>query len=488
MGAEREPRLVVVSNRLPLAAKREGDEWFLRHSSGGLVTALEPVLRDRGGLWIGWAGAPLEGLEDVLTTATRGIGYDIRPVEIPEKDREPYYHGFSNEVLWPLFHDFPSFCRFTAKSWAAYRRVNRRFAEAVKSELRPGDFVWVHDYHLMLVGQELRALGVRAPLGFFLHIPFPSPDLFMRLPWRREVLQGLVQYDLLGFQRPRDVRNFVANAAALAKGLTTWFDGSAVTLGLDGRAVRAAPFPASVDTKAIEARAASPGVEEKVRRIRRVPGEIAYVLGVDRADYTKGVPQKLEAFRRFLERHPEHHGRVSLMQILSPSREAIPRYLELRGQVERLVGEINGAFASLGWVPVHYIHRRFDYDELLAWYRVAKVALVTPLKDGMNLVAKEYCACQLDEGDGVLVLSEFAGAASQLREGALVVNPHDVDEVAGALQRALTMPEPEKRRRMRWLRDTIRAHDVHAWVDAFLRAARPAPEPPPAAAAVRSSR
>lgn len=472
-------RLVVVSNRLPLAARRHGEEWQLRQSSGGLVAALEPMLRARGGAWLGWPGAPLDGIEEALLVATRGVGYRVVPVEVPEKDRQPFYEGFANEIVWPLFHDFPSYCRFEGRSWSAYKRVNRLFAEATHKATHPSEVIWVHDYHLMDVGRGLRAAGWEGPVGFFLHIPWPSPDLFTKLPWRDEMLRSLFAYDLIGFQRPRDVRNFVACVTTiLRRGVTVRFDGNAVHLGLDGATVRVAPFAIGIDAAAVERRARSAAVREKARLIRERTPDRTFLLGVDRVDYSKGIPQKLEAFRRFLERHPEWHERVSLMQILSPSRQGLERYEKLRADVERKVGEINGAYTSLGWVPVHYVHRLFDADELLAWYRTARACLVTPLKDGMNLVCKEYCAARVDR-DGVLVLSEFAGAVTQLRDHALVVNPYDVDAFADAIRQALVMPRSERRRRMDGLRAQVHEHNVHAWANAFLAALEASTSGPP---------
>ncbi len=480
-------RLVVVSNRLPfvLSRKRAG-AWNVQAGSGGLVSALLPVLRNRGGLWVGWTGAidgEVHELELALAGLTKDAGYRLKPIELTAEERDKFYYGFSNEVIWPLFHDLQTNCNFDPEFWRVYQHVNRKFADALRDSVEPGDFVWVHDYHLMEVARELRRGGVRCRLGFFLHIPFPSLDIFLKLPWRRAILEGLLEFDLIGFQTLRDRRNFLQCARALVKGASVRGKGQVLELQLlalesdaagsateVSRELRIGAFPISIDYNSYAELAASESVAERARHFRESLRNRHIILGVDRLDYTKGIPNRLMAFRNALQRFPELRQKVTLVQQVVPSREDIPQYHNLRLDIEHLVSQINGEFTEPGWVPVHYIFRSLKQTELLAYYRAAHIALITPLKDGMNLVAKEYCAANVDE-DGVLILSEFAGAAAQLQKGALLVNPHDVEAVADSIYQAVTMAPEERRARMRRLRRAIRDTDIFWWVDSFLRAA-----------------
>ncbi len=468
-------RLITVSNRLPVVLERDDNgTWDVRTGSGGLVTALAPVLRNRGGTWIGWPGAVADGdgvdIEELLDRAAQESGYQLRSVMLSAEERLKFYQGFANEIIWPLFHDLQTLCDFNPSYWYTYQTVNRRFAHAVTEASRPGDFIWIHDYHLMSVAKELRALGVKARCGFFLHIPFPPLDLFMKLPWRFQLLRDLLEFDLLGFQTMRDRRNFVHCVRTLVKDVRVKAQGSYATIRTQNREVRVGSFPISIDAREFARQAASQEVAETAWYIHEDLPQRKIILGVDRLDYTKGIPHRLDAFRSALRRFPDLHEKVTLIQVVVPSRFNIPRYMKLKTEIERLVGEINGEFTRSGWVPIHYIYRSLDRRELLAYYRTAEVALVTPIKDGMNLVAKEYCASNL-EGNGVLILSEFAGAVAQMQRGALLVNPYDLEGVGAAIYQAIQMPEDERRRRMGRLRAGIRRQDVYWWVDAFLQAA-----------------
>jgi len=467
-------RFIVVSNRLPFAFRRGVDgAWQADPGSGGLVTALLPVLRDRGGTWIGWPGAPGPAREfaSALSTAGAKAGYALAAVPLDEAEVRGFYLGFSNEIVWPLFHDLPSLCNFDPSYWKTYTEVNRKYAKVVAPHAERNDFVWVHDYHLMSVGSELRRAGCKARLAFFLHIPFPGPDIFMKLPWRKSLLESLLQYDLVGFQTVRDRRNFVACVQAVLPDAGVEGRGSTLTVAVEGRRVCVGSFPISIDYNAFMRAADSPPVAEKARELHRLLPQRKLVLGIDRLDYTKGIALRLRAFELLLERHPDVRGKLSLLQVVVPSREEVPQYRAMKLEIEQLVGRINGAFARPGgWVPIWYEYRSLSRLELLAYYRAADIALVTPLKDGMNLVAKEYCACSIEE-DCILILSEFAGAAEQLGRGALLVNPYDVEGVAGALRTAHAMPQEERVARMRAMRRAIRRNDVFDWVDGFLRAA-----------------
>ncbi len=466
--------LTVVSNRLPFVLdKGENGRHVVRPGSGGLVTALLPVLRDRGGFWVGWHGStePIDDIDAVLADAAMASGYQLRAVTLTEEERHKFYHGFSNEIIWPLFHDMQSLCNFDPSYWRAYCEVNRKYAEAVVQNATNGDFIWVHDYHLMNVGLELRRLHIKGKTAFFLHIPFPSLDIFVKLPWRFELLHALLEYDLIGFQTLRDRRNFVQCVRALIEDARVFGKGQVITVRLNDRDVRVGSFPISIDYNGFVKRASSTEVTEKAARLHAQLPNRQLLLGIDRLDYTKGIPHRLEAFRNALTRYPELHERVTLIQVVIPSREDIVQYHDLKSHIERLVGEIDGQFTRPGgWVPIHYIFRSLEPDELLAYYRAAEIALVTPHKDGMNLVAKEYCACSIEE-DCVLILSEFAGAAAQLQEGALLVNPYDIEGVADAIRHAFLMNNAERRARMRRLRRAICQQDVFWWVDSFLRAA-----------------
>lgn len=467
------PRLVVVSNRLPFVLAPTGNgHWRLTPGTGGLISALVPVLSNRGGMWIGWPGTDDEvpGLEDILGDAVRDAGYTFKPVMLTSAEREKFYHGFSNEVIWPLFHDLQTNCNFDPSYWSVYQEVNRKFARAIARHTKPEDFIWVHDYHLMNVAKELRAHGLKSRTGFFLHIPFPPFDIFVKLPWRFELLSALLDYDLIGFQTSRDRRNFIQCIRILMPDASINGKGQVMLLKVGGREVRVGAFPIGIDFGEFAKKAASPEVGERAQQIRADLPNRKIILGVDRLDYTKGICHRFEAFRNLLSRYRELHRKVTLMQVVVPSRELIPKYHDLKMEVERLVGEINGQFTQSGWVPIHYIFRPLSRTELVAYYRTAHVALVTPLKDGMNLVAKEFCAASIDE-ESVLILSEFAGAAAQLQKGALLVNPYNIEGVAEALLAAYGMPLEERRARMRKLRRAVRDHDIFWWVDAFLRSA-----------------
>lgn len=466
--------LVVASNRLPIALVRNPDGSVrVEPGSGGLITALLPVLRDRGGTWVGWPGisGDISEFGPLLDEASKKSGCKLKAVPLTEDERRKFYHGFSNEVVWPLFHDLQSLCNFDPSYWRVYQNVNRHYAEVLAENRADGDFIWVHDYHLMSVAMELRRLNINVRTAFFLHIPFPPLDIFVKLPWRFQLLRALIEYDLIGFQTLRDQRNFIQCVRTLMNDVAVHGKGRLLTLRETGRDVKVGSFPISIDYNAYVKCATAKDVSDKVADLHKQLPNRQLILGIDRLDYTKGIPQRLEAFRNALERYPDLHERVTLIQVVVPSREDIPQYYELKNRIERLVGEINGCFTKPGgWVPIHYVFRSLDQSDLLAYYRTAQIALTTPLKDGMNLVAKEYCACSIDE-DCALILSEFAGAAAQLQRGALLVNPYDIEGVADAIYRAFSMDINERRARMRRLRRSIREQDIFWWVDSFLHAA-----------------
>ncbi len=473
MTTEASKRLIVVSNRLPYVLERgSGDRWNLKPGSGGLVTALLPVLRNRGGIWIGWPGVydEVPHLEQVFAQVAHGAGYALKPVALSKDEVEKYYHGYSNETIWPLFHDLQSSCEFDPEYWHTYVKVNRKFAEALMEDCRVDDFVWIHDYQLMDVAHHLRDMQCEAELAFFLHIPFPSPDIFMKLPERQAVLSSLLSYDLVGFQTLRDRRNFLQCVRMLSRNARVKTERHLSVVRVDDQEMRVGNFPIGIDATGFATRVASAAVAENTATFRERYQGSRMVLGIDRLDYTKGIPERLRAFANLLERFPEVRRHIRLFQVVVPSRVGIPKYDALKTEIERLVGEINGRYAEMGWVPVHYFFRSVPPDELLALYRAADIALITPLKDGMNLVAKEFCACNL-EGESVLILSQFAGAAAQLGRWALVVNPYDVEQTADAIYNAFRMPAGERRYRMKQMRRSVRTQNVFWWVDQFMQAA-----------------
>ena len=489
-------RLVVVSNRLPVSiVKNENGEATVVPGSGGLVTALSPVLRNRGGIWIGWPGCnDTPNLDALLNEGGRETGYQLLPVKLSQEEIDGFYVGFSNEVLWMLFHDFISLCNFEPAYWPVYQRVNEKFAAAIALHTRPDDYIWVHDYHLLLIAAKLKAQGVKRRTGFFLHTPFPPLDGFLKLPWRGDILEGMLQYDLLGFQTMRDMRNFIQCARALIPRARVGTPGSntlktvistarklfplgewekvdpVVSLTTPRHQLRVGAFPISIDFKDFVRRAGKPEVNDEVMRIKGLLPQSKLVLGIDRLDYSKGIPLRIRAFGEALKTYPELRGNITLLQVVIPSRLDVERYQLLKRDIDRLVGEINGRYSEAGWTPVSYLFRALSPRELLAYYRRSDIALITPFKDGMNLIAKEYCACNLDD-DGVLILSEFAGAAAQMSADALLVNPYDVKGMADAIHRAFHMEVEERRRRMRNLRRSVLEHNIFRWVDNFLTAA-----------------
>jgi trehalose 6-phosphate synthase/phosphatase len=389
-------RLVIVSNRLPIAVEATPAGRRVVPGSGGLVTAMGPVLADRGGKWIGWLGAiGVEETRAALDEAGDALGYDLEPVELTAEEIAGFYEGFANEVLWPLFHDFIPHCVFDPSYWPIYEKANRKFAEATAEVVEDGDYVWIHDYHLMRVGAELRKMGLEHDLGFFLHIPFPSVDMFSKMPWRLQILDGFLDYDLVGFQTVRDLRNFGQCVAALIPNAVVHESSDQIRIEARGRVVRAGAFPISIDYEDFVHRAVENPVSELVARVRSQLPNRKLILGLDRLDYTKGIPERVRAYGLALERYPELRGNVTFLQVVIPSRTKVDEYQHLKNEIDRLIGSVGGRYSQAGWAPLQYLFRRLTEKELLAYYRACDVALITPLKDGMNLVCKEYCACSL---------------------------------------------------------------------------------------------
>ncbi len=466
-------RLLLVSNRLPVTVKADKDGISVVRSAGGLATGLRGPHERSGGVWIGWPG-DVSRLTPPQRASVEAQLAELRcvPLHLTAAEVSRYYEGYSNRVLWPLCHYLIERIHRQDRDWEAYRRVNERFADLVARQYQPGDTIWVHDYQLMLVPALLRARLPQARIGYFHHIPFPSSEIFRTLPRRVELLRGLLGADLIGFHTHTYVRHFTSSLMRLL-GLETVVD----QVSYEGREVRLGDFPMGIDAQAFENLANEPAVLEDVRMHREQSKGQRLLMGVDRLDYTKGIPQRLQAVQRLLEREPAWRGRLRFVQVAVPSRTAVEDYATYRDKVDELVGRINGLYGSVHNVPVHYLYRSFNERQLAALYRAADVLLVTPIRDGMNLVAKEFCAARPDE-DGVLVLSEFAGSADEMGD-AVMVNPYDVEGMADALETALEMPEEERRTRMRNLRARVREYDVHWWVRSFLDTLQAVPTPPP---------
>ena len=475
--ADEKHPFIVVSNRLPIDRIIGADgeaEW--QHSPGGLVTALEPVMQQKDGAWVGWVGQP-----DFAPEPFDSDGIRIVPVGLSLSELEDYYEGFSNTTLWPLYHDVIAPPTYHREWWETYVTVNQRFADAAAAVSEIGATVWVQDYQLQLVPKMLREARPDLTIGFFNHIPFPPYGIYSQLPWRTQIIEGLLGADVIGFQRIADASNF-ATAVRRLKGFPTKGTQIEVPLvdkspgvrahgpiapGKPFRTVVARHFPISIDSRSYDALARTPRIQERARQIRRDLGNPeTIILGVDRLDYTKGIGHRLKAFGELLAEGSISVGEVTMVQVASPSRERVIPYMELRDEIELMVGRINGDFATIAHTPISYHHTSYPRDEMVALYLAADVMLVTALRDGMNLVAKEYVASRIDD-DGVLILSEFAGASDELKR-ALLVNPHDIDGMKRSILKAVEMPSADRKSRMRSLRRRVLENDVAKWSSGFL--------------------
>jgi trehalose 6-phosphate synthase len=447
-------RLVVVSNRVADPRKP---------GAGGLAVAMGEALKDSGGLWFGWSGRVTDGSGGKLHEQKSG-DVTLVTMDLSRADYDAYYLGYSNGVLWPVFHYRLDLADFDAADIEGYRRVNRHMAHKLFALLQPDDIIWVQDYHLIPLAAELRAMGCGHRIGFFLHIPLPPRTIVAAIPQHGWLMRSLLAYDLVGFQSQMDTDHFAAYVEREADGQRQGED----RFHAYGRTVRARAFPIGIDVGELQAMAASPEAQETLATTRELYAKRQVLVGVDRLDYSKGLPQRIRAFRRLLERYPENRDSATLIQVAAPSREDVDAYADIRQELESLCGGINGDFGELDWMPVRYIRRSVARKRLPGLFAASRVALVTPLRDGMNLVAKEYVASQDPADPGVLVLSRFAGAAEQMTE-ALLVNPYDSDGMADAIQQALSMPLEERRARHRSLLAGVQTQDVHWWARTFLK-------------------
>ena len=451
-------RLIVVSNRVPLPDKHGAAP------AGGLAVALQAALKERGGIWLGWSGktAAADDPGELQAMDRGNIRYLL--TDLTERDLEEYYQGFANRVLWPICHYRLDLAEYGRREMAGYFRVNRFFAERLAPLVRPDDVIWVHDYHLIPLAAELRKLGIANRIGFFLHIPWPAPDVLFAMPVYEAILKGLSSYDLVGFQTNNDRRNFVDGLLR-----HSWVAAKSETeFEVDGHAFRALAFPIGIETAefmSFARRASGTGI---ARRMHQSLDGKKLILGVDRLDYSKGITQRIDAFEKFLIRHPDRERNVTFLQNTPKSRSEVPEYQAMQRDVAEQAGRVNGAMGTIDWVPIRYVNRSLSRPALAGLYRMAKVALVTPLRDGMNLVAKEFVAAQPEDDPGVLILSRFAGAAEEL-DSALLVNPYDVEGTAEAIRRGLDMPLEERQERWQTMLGTLKANDVFRWSSSFLR-------------------
>lgn len=457
--------LIIVSNRLPFTIRRSGDEVMAETSSGGLVTALLPIVKQAGAAWIGWSGAPASDPKTTaaLQTSASAIGISrLACVPLTAEEERCFYRGSCNEIIWPLFHDLISQCDFDPEYWDTYRAVNEKFADVIDQMAASDDVIWVHDYHLMLVAGSLRGRRNASTIAYFHHIPFPSLQMLVRLPWAAELIDALLAFDCVAFQTQSDCDNFAECVRTLRGGQAFITTDASLSIVSSHGSTTVHANPISIDFQEFLHGAKISGTAGAITQIKASLQGAKLALAVDRLDHSKGILERLSAFRALLAQEPAWRTRVTLLQLLVPSREEISGYKTLKDEIENLISNINGEFGTPQWVPIRYLHRSVSRQELAALYRSADVMMVTPLKDGMNLVAKEFCASRTDES-GVLVLSKFAGAINELAAGALVVNPFDRIAMLKAVSKALQMSADEQRFRMRSLRRTLRANDIFKW-------------------------
>jgi trehalose 6-phosphate synthase/phosphatase len=455
------PKTIIVSNRLPITIGKAEGKLHFTPSAGGLATGLGSMYKQGNNLWLGWTGHHDHPEEERDTIREALLSDRMAPVFLSKEEVKDYYEGFSNRTIWPLFHYFTEYAIYDPKLWEAYCRVNQKFCDAIMAYAEPTDTFWIHDYQLLLLPQLLRQRLPEATIGFFQHIPFPSYEIFRQLPWREALLEGLLGSDLIGFHTYDDMRHFLSSVNRIS--------GYGSTMGkikYKNRMVGVDSFPMGIDYDKYEQAAASEETAEKVARYSESLGNQRLVLSIDRLDYTKGIKQRLNAFDMFLERYPQYMGKVSLILLVVPSRDKVDQYQQLKAELDGMVGRLNGKYSRIDWTPIHYFYRSFSFHALSALYAKCDVALITPLRDGMNLVCKEFVASKTDQR-GVLILSEMAGSARELSE-AILVNPNDVDEIVLALKTALEMPEEEQRQHIAEMQVKLRRYNIHRWVEVFM--------------------
>lgn len=454
-------KTIIVSNRLPVKITRDEDDFQILPSEGGLATGLAGVHQQGENLWIGWPGLPTEQLDNPGYFTRKLNDLRLVPLYLSEEEVDGFYEGFSNEVLWPIFHYISTYANYDLDNWETYRRVNEKFRDAILQHAEPTDQIWVHDYQLLLLPGLLREALPEATIAYFQHIPFPSQELFRLIPWRRELLQGMLGADLLGFHTFDDVRHFISSATRILG-----VHSHASQLEVEGRTVFAEPYPMGTDSQRFSDLVNEPTVQERIAELKKNFKGQQLMLSIDRLDYSKGILQRLSALQLLLRENPRFHKQLVLYMVVVPSRDTVPEYQRLKEEIDRLVGHINAEFGTFDWYPIAYFYHSYPAAEIAALYATSDICVVTPLRDGMNLVCKEYVACKND-ASGVLILSEMAGAAHELID-ALVVNPNNIHDITGAMLTALDMPDSEKTRRMDAMRRIVFKFNVYHWAKLFL--------------------
>ncbi|WP_432712885.1 bifunctional alpha,alpha-trehalose-phosphate synthase (UDP-forming)/trehalose-phosphatase [Pedobacter sp.] len=453
-------KTIIVSNRLPVKITETDGKYTLSPSEGGLATGLGSVYKTGGNIWIGWPGieVPLERQEEVKAQLAT---LNLIPVFLTQEEINLYYEGFSNEVLWPVFHYLVTYAHFEQDYWDFYKTVNAKFRDVVEQQLVEGDTVWIHDYQLLLLPCLIRKIQPQVTIGFFQHIPFPSYEIFRLIPWREEILNGMIGADLIGFHTFDDVRHFLSTTTRLtgaksANNVITWNE----------RQIVVESFPMGIDDRKFEQLSNRPKVKAHVANFKKSRNNEAFILSIDRLDYSKGIIQRLQAYELLLQTHPQYIGKLALYMVVVPSRDTVPQYKELRDRIDQMVGNINASYRTMDWLPIHYFYRSFSVELLSALYSAADICLVTPMRDGMNLVSKEYVASRT-ENNGVLILSEMAGASKELND-ALIVNPNNMGDVMRAIVTAIEMPLEEQKIRMSSMREVVKKYNIHLWVKNFI--------------------
>ncbi|MGM0367267.1 MAG: alpha,alpha-trehalose-phosphate synthase (UDP-forming) [Actinomycetota bacterium] len=465
MAKKKNQRIIVVSNRVPYKISRTRKGIKYKKSVGGLVTALDPILQKQGGLWIGWNG--LSGRNKFGKKIVGMEGYKVKFLNLSKKDVKFYYHGFSNRTLWPLFHGFIFQAFFNLNYWKSYRRINNKFANEVLEEVKDDDTIWVQDYHLTLLPSILRSKRPKAKILYFLHIPFPCNEIYRVLPWNRQILEGLLGCDVVGFQTKRDAQNFLYSCK---QELGLFVDHGKGTVDYNGRQVNVKSFPISIDYGKFNNIAKKSSIDEVFSEFNAFEN-VKLVISVERLDYTKGIKERIYSIQRFFEKYPEYRKKVIFVQISVPSRTKIKEYIQFKREIDELVGNINGQFADELWSPINYIYKTIPQERLISYYKAADICLVTPLRDGMNLIAKEYVSSN-PEGNGVLVLSRFAGSAEEMSNHSIMVNPFDFEGVANSIKRGLEMPVKEREKKLFALREIVKENNIYNWSKDFLKYAQ----------------
>lgn len=454
-------KIIIISNRLPIKLTYENEELSLQVSEGGLATGLGSIYKDGNNIWVGWPGLEISEEQEKEQVTQLLKKENLLPVFLDDDEIQNYYEGFSNETLWPVFHYMSTYAQFEQRYWDYYQQVNEKFKEAVLTIAEPNDIIWVHDYQLLLLPLLIRDSLPDISIGFFQHIPFPSYEIFRLIPWRKEIIRGMLGADLLGFHTYDDVRHFLSSATRLLH-----VPGQANKILKKGREIAIDAFPMGIDAKKYEDLAHCPAVKAEYEELNKSYKDLKIILSIDRLDYSKGIIPRLSALEMILANHPEYIEKIMLVMIVVPSRDTIPKYKELKDEIDKLVGNLNARFRTAHWNPIQYFYRSFPIESLSALYSRADICLVTPMRDGMNLVSKEYIASR-KAYNGVLILSEMAGASKELAE-ALIINPNSIGEVYNAILEALTMPEEEQASRMKALSRTVKKFDIHHWVKIFM--------------------